>query len=57
MVLGETVNIRERSESPIFISATPDAMSTDEAIEISKKIDQEIAQEEVKKIKLKRKQF
>ena len=43
------VNTRERSESPIFISTTPDAMSTDEAIEISKKIDQEIAQEEADK--------
>ena len=40
---------RERSESPIFISTTPDAMSTDEAIEISKKIDQEITLEEVDK--------
>ena len=45
----DRVNTRERSESPIFISTTPDAMSTDEAIEISKKIDQEIAQEEVDK--------
>ena len=43
------VDTRERSESPIFISTTPDAMSTDEAIEISKKIDQEIAQEEADK--------
>ena len=45
----DRANIRERSESPIFISTTPDAMSTDEAIEISKKIDQEIAQEEADK--------
>ena len=45
----DRANIRERSESPIFISTTPDAMSTDEAIEISKKIDQEIAQEEANK--------
>ena len=45
----DRVNIRKRSESPIFISTTPDAMSTDEAIEISKKIDQEIAQEEADK--------
>ena len=37
----DRVTTRERSESPIFISTTPDAMSTDEAIEISKKIDQE----------------
>ena len=43
----DRVTARERSESPIFISTTPDAMSTDEAIEISKKIDQEIAQEEI----------
>ena len=49
------VNTRERSESPIFISTTPDAMSTDEAIEISKKIDQEIAQEEVDKDQTERK--
>ena len=47
--LRDRANIRERSESPIFISTTPDAMSTDEAIEISKKIDQEIAQEEADK--------
>ena len=39
------VHSRQRSESPEFISTTPDAMSTDEAIEISKKIDEEIAQE------------
>ena len=45
----DRANIRERSESRIFISTTPDAMSTDEAIEISKKIDQEIAQEEADK--------
>ena len=45
----DRANIRERSESPIFISTTPDAMGTDEAIEISKKIDQEIAQEEADK--------
>ena len=45
----DRANIRERSESPIFISTTPDSMSTDEAIEISKKIDQEIAQEEADK--------
>ena len=45
----DRANIRERSESPIFISTTPDAMSTYEAIEISKKIDQEIAQEEADK--------
>ena len=45
----DRANTRERSESPIFISITPDAMSTDEAIEISKKIDQEIAQEEADK--------
>ena len=45
----DRANIRERSESPIFISTTPDAMSTAEAIEISKKIDQEIAQEEADK--------
>ena len=43
----DRVTTRERSESLIFISTTPDAMSTDEAIEISKKIDQEIAQEEI----------
>ena len=49
------VDTRERSESPIFISTTPDAMSTDEAIEISKKIDQEIAQEEVDKDQTERK--
>ena len=49
------VNTRERSESPIFIRTTPDAMSTDEAIEISKKIDQEIAQEEVDKDQTERK--
>ena len=49
------VDRRERSESPIFISTTPDAMSTDEAIEISKKIDQEITQEEVDKDQTKRK--
>ena len=51
----DRVNARERSESPIFISTTPDAMSTDEAIEISKKIDQEIAQEEVDKDQTERK--
>ena len=51
----DRVNTRERSESPIFISTTPDAMSTDEAIEISKKIDQEIAQEEVDKDQTERK--
>ena len=45
----DRTNKRERSESPLFISTTPDAMSTDEAIEISKKIDQEIAQEEADK--------
>ena len=45
----DRIKTRERSESPIFISTTPDAMSTDEAIEISKKIDQEIAQEEADK--------
>ena len=45
----DRVNKRERSESAIFISTTPDAMSTDEVIEISKKIDQEIAQEEADK--------
>ena len=45
----DRANIRGRSESPIFISTTPDAMSTDEAIEISKKIDQEIVQEEADK--------
>ena len=45
----DRLTTRERSESPIFISTTPDAMSTDEAIEISKKIDQEIAQEETGK--------
>ena len=45
----DRANIRERSESPIFISTTPDAMSTDEAIEISRKIDQEIAREEADK--------
>ena len=38
---------RQRSESPIFMSTTSaDAMSTDEAMEISKRIDQEIEQEE-----------
>ena len=47
--LRDRVTTRERSESPIFISTTPDALSTDEAIEISKKIDQEIAQEEADK--------
>ena len=31
----DRVTTRERSESPIFISTTPDAMSTDEAIEMS----------------------
>ena len=37
---------RQRSESPIFVSTTSaDAMSTDEAMEISKRIDQEIEQE------------
>ena len=51
----DRVTTRERSESPIFISTTPDAMSTDEAIEISKKIDQEIAQEEVDKDQTERK--
>ena len=45
----DRVNTRERSESPIFISTTPDAMSTDGAIEISNKIYQEIAQEEADK--------
>ena len=49
----DRANIRERSESPIFISTTPDAMSTDEAIEISKKIDQEIAHEELEGLTLK----
>ena len=38
---------RQRSESPEFISTTPVAMSTDEAIELSKKIDEEVAQEEL----------
>ena len=51
----DRVTTGERSESPIFISTTPDAMSTDEAIEISKKIDQEIAQEEVDKDQTERK--
>ena len=38
---------RQRSESPIFMSTTSaDAMSMDEAMEISKRIDQEIEQEE-----------
>ena len=38
---------RQRSESPIFMSTTSaDAMSTDEAMEISKRIGQEIEQEE-----------
>ena len=37
---------RHRSESPIFMSTTStDAMSTDEAIEISKRIDEEVEKE------------
>ena len=37
---------RQRSESPIFMSTTSaDAMSTDEAIEISKEIDEEVEKE------------
>ena len=37
---------RQRSESPIFMSTTSaDAMSTDEAMEISKKIDEEVEKE------------
>ena len=52
-VMGGTwkdkVQNRQKSESPIFISTTPDAMSTDEALEISKQIDEEVAQEELRK--------
>ena len=37
---------RQASESPIFMSTTSaDAMSTDEAMEISKKIDEEVEEE------------
>ena len=37
---------RQGSESPIFMSTTSaDAMSTDEAMEISKKIDEEVEKE------------
>ena len=42
----ERVYFRPRPDSPEFISTTPDARSTDEAIEISKRIDEEVAQEE-----------
>ena len=44
--MERAVAFRQRSESPVFISTTPDAMSTDEAIEISKRIDEEVAKED-----------
>ena len=48
----ERVQSRQRSESPEFISTTPDAMSTDEAIEISKKIDTEVEKEKLDRVEI-----